>query len=457
MRQKKLLLAISVTALLSASTTIFVFHNSAAEGLLDSLSQTIKSESTDDMAQSVDTMKKMTEIKSPMPSESMAEAMDDSVIEHALKHADTAYVCPMHPNIVQDEPGSCPICGMALVAQQVSNDSGSDADHGPPIVTIRPETIQNMGVRLTRSERTELVRTIETVGFIMYDEERVGHIHPRAAGWVEKLVIRSEGERVEKGQPLLYVYSPDMLAAQEEYLLTLTSTSSSNRRDLKQRAARRLRLLDIPQSVIDSIDKTRQTLQAVPLLAPVSGIVTMLGIREGMYIKPDMELFAISDVSSVWIQAEVFEHQSTWVDAGQSAEIRVAALPERVWQGSVDYVYPELDPVTRTLRVRLRFDNSDGALKPNMFAEAMIKASPKTSLTVPRDALIVTGNEQRVVRALGDGRFQPVVVSTGIHANGRVEVLGGIDEGDEIVVSGQFLIDSESNLQASFRRMSNPE
>lgn len=442
MRQRKLLVAATAIALLSGAATVFVFHESSAEGLSESSMM-------------------MGEMSAPMPSESMAEAMDDSAIEHALKHADTAYVCPMHPNIVQGEPGSCPICGMDLVAQEVSSDGDGDgdADHGPPIVTIRPETIQNMGVRLAQSERVALSRTVETVGFIMYDEERVGHVHPRASGWVEKLVIRSEGERVERDQPLLYVYSPDMLAAQEEYLLALESASlqGSGRRDLQQRAARRLRLLDITQSVIDEIDKTRKTVQAVPLLAPVSGVVTMLGIREGMYIKPDMELFAISDVSSVWIQVEVFEHQSSWVAAGQRAEIRVSAFPERIWQGSVDYVYPELDPITRTLRVRLRFDNSDGVLKPNMFAEATIKGTPKTALTVPRDALIETGNEQRVVRALENGRFQPVIVSAGIRAGGRVEILEGLNEGDQIVVSGQFLIDSESNLQASFRRMSKPE
>jgi len=394
---------------------------------------------------------------SMQPSESLAEAMDDSVIEHARKHADATYVCPMHPQIVRNEPTSCPICGMDLELQEV--ESGEEGDFGPPIVTIRPETLQNMGVRTAPVERGVLRKHIETIGFIAYDEDRISHVHSRAAGWVEDLMVRAEGEVVVQGQPLLEFYSPEILNAQEDYLLALAGLTSGERRgrDMINAAQRRLRLLDVPQPVVDSIAKTRRVQETVPVLAPSTGVITKLGLREGMYIKPEMELFAISDVSTVWVQVDVFEHQLEWVQPGHPAEIRVAALPGRTWQGEVDYIYPELHPQTRTLRVRLRFPNPDGLLKPNMFAQATIHSGPKPgTLHIPREALIVSGGGERVVRALGDGRFQPAEVVTGMRTGEYIEILEGLEEGDRVVMSGQFLIDSESNLQASFRRMQPP-
>jgi len=391
---------------------------------------------------------------SPQPSETMAEAADDSVLEHARKHADATYVCPMHPQIVRGEPGNCPICGMALEEQEVQTDAGSD--FGPPIVTVRPETLQNMGARTAVVERSALRKQIETVGSITYDEDRMGHVHPRAAGWVEKLRVRAEGDAVKRNQVLLDLYSPEIVNAQEEYLLALEgiSTAGKRRQDLVRGATRRLRLLDVPDSVVAAITKTRQVQETVPLLAPIDGIVTKMGLREGMYVKPDMELFTISDVASVWVQVDVFEHQLDQVRIGNPAEIKIPALPGRVWQGTVDYVYPELDPKTRTLQVRLRFKNPDGILKPNMFVHANIRGTPHpNAITIPREALIITGGQERVIKDLGDGRFQPAAVEVGLRAQDRIEILDGLQEGERVVVSGQFLIDSESNLQASFRRM----
>jgi Cu(I)/Ag(I) efflux system membrane fusion protein len=394
------------------------------------------------------------------PTESEQQAADDSVIEHARKHADPTYVCPMHPQIVRGEPGSCPICGMDLELQEVSTPAEGSGEFGPPIITIRPETLQNMGMRTAPVERDDLSRRIETVGYVAYDEDRISHVHPRASGWVEELFVRAEGDVVKQGEPLLSFYSPNIVTAQEEYLLALNGvkTSSTPRgRDMLQAAQRRLRLLDIPKSVMDNLAKTRQVQEAIPILAPTSGVITELGIREGMYIKPEMELFAISDISSVWVEADVFEHQMDWVEPGNPAAIQVPALPGRTWKGKVDYIYPELDAKTQTLRVRLRFPNTDGALKPNMYAQTRIASRPKENvLTIPREALIVSGGEDRVVVALGDGRFQPKTVAPGMHAGDRLEILEGLQEGDIVVVSGQFLVDSESNLQASFRRMTAP-
>jgi Cu(I)/Ag(I) efflux system membrane fusion protein len=396
----------------------------------------------------------------PTPSESLADAMDDSIIEHARKHADKSYICPMHPQIVQDQPGSCPICGMDLVEQEVSTDD-ADQDFGPPIVTIRPETVQNMGVRTAEAERGSLRKHIRTVGYVAYDEDRVAHLHPRASGWVEKLEVRAEGEEVRRGQVLYHIYSPEIVAAQEEYLITLQglrSSRTSSGRDLDASGRKRLRLLEVPQGVVDRIARTRQVAETVPVLAPATGVVTRLGLREGMFVKPEMELFTISDVSYVWVMVDVFEPHLEWIEEGLPSEIRVAAAPERSWRGEVNYVYPELDPETRTLKVRLRFPNPDGLLKPNMLAQVMIQGSPKLDVvSVPRDALIVSGGEERVVLDLGDGRFQPRQVVSGMTAEDRIEILEGLEPGERVVVSGQFLIDSESNLQASFRRMQAPE
>jgi Cu(I)/Ag(I) efflux system membrane fusion protein len=386
-------------------------------------------------------------------SESMADVLDDSALEHAAKHADPRYVCPMHPQIVRDAPGSCPICGMDLVAKEVEEQG---EDFGAPIVTIRPETVQNMGVRTAPVTRETLWRYIETVGHVRYAEDRLSHVHPRAEGWVERLAVRAEGDRVERGQVLFEVYAPEVVAAQEEYLVALRGGGGllgGDPESLRASAKERLRLLEVPESLIRRLEEDGEVRRRVPVLAPQDGVVTRLGIREGMYVTPRTETHTIADLSEVWAEAEVFEHQMAWVAAGRPAEIRVAAVPGRTWEGQVDYVYPELDPVTRTLRVRLRFPNPDGQLKPNMLADAVIYGGPKRDvLAIPREALIVTGEREAVVLALGEGRFQPVDVVTGMRARGLVEVLRGLQPGAEVVVSGQFLIDSESNLRASFRR-----
>ena len=206
--------------------------------------------------------------------------------------------------------------------------------------------------------------------------------------------------------------------------------------------------------MIRDIEKTRETRNTIPILAPSDGILTRLMAREGMYVMPETEMFTIAALTDVWVLVDVFEHQIAWVAPGLPAEMQVPAYPGRSWKGQVDYLYPDLDPKTRTLRVRLVFPNPQLALKPNMFADIRIAGAPGGAvLKIPREALIVTGERQSVVKALGGGRFQPVDVVTGMEADGEVEIRSGLAAGDEIVVSGQFLIDSESSLQASFRRM----
>ena len=388
--------------------------------------------------------------EAPMPSEPLATALDDSPLEHAAKHLDIKYVCPMHPQIVRDSPGTCPICGMDLVAQSVE----PEADRYPQVV-LSSAVIQNMGVRTARVERGTLWKSVRTLGRVEYDETRLAHIHPRAEGWIEDLSLRAEGEPVRKGQELAQLYAPDILSAQVDFLLALEPRSRGVAGVKVDKARNLLRLLDVPDPIIREIERTRETRNRVPVLAPIQGIVTQMMARDGMYVTKDTEMFTIADLSRVWVLVEVFEHQIAWLRPGLKAEIEVPAYPGKQWQGVVDYLYPDLDPKTRTLRVRLVFPNPDRLLRPNMFAEVVIQGDPrKHVLKLPSEALIVTGERESVILALGAGRFRPVDMVTGIHQGGEVEILSGLHQGDTVVVSGQFLIDSESSLQASFMRMS---
>ncbi|MCG6860368.1 MAG: efflux RND transporter periplasmic adaptor subunit [Chromatiaceae bacterium] len=384
------------------------------------------------------------------PSEPLAAVLDDSAMEHAAKHLDPKYVCPMHPQIVRDEPGSCPICGMTLVEKRMDQDAGKH-----PEVALSGAVIQNMGVRTAKVERGTLWKYIRTMGRVEYDETRLAHVHPRADGWIEELSLRAEGEPVHKGQELAELYAPDILSAQVDYLLALEPRSRGVAGVKADKARNMLRLLDVPESIISEIERTGETRNRVPVLAPIDGVVTGMMARDGMYVGKGTEMFTVADLSQVWVMVDVFEHQIAWLKSGLTADISVPAYPKKKWEGAVDYLYPDLDPKTRTLRVRLVFPNPDLLLKPNMFAEVVIHGGPREDvLKIPSEALIVTGERESVIMALGAGRFRPVDVTTGMQRGGEVEILSGLSEGDEIVVSGQFLIDSESSLQASFMRMS---
>jgi len=385
-----------------------------------------------------------------------------NALEHAKKHLNPKYICPMHPQIVRNEPSNCPICGMMLVKKEVQPDPQKMEKHSghkkSPTVTVRPEIIQTMGIRTTTVKREAMHRRIKTVGYVAYNEDKLVHVHPRSNGWVEKLHLRRESETVKQGESLLEMYSPEILEAQQDFLVALRSGSkgtSINRQQYRNAIRNRLRLLGVPDSITKKIERKNQSINQVPILAPQSGTVTRLNIREGMYVTPSLEMFTIVDLSTIWLMVEIFEHQLDWIQTGLSAKIRVPALPGRVWKGKVDYIYPELEPKTRTLKLRLRFDNPKGLLKLNMFAQAEIYGKPKRDvLKIPRQALIVTGERESVIVALGDGRFKPVDIETGMRSQGEVEILSGLKRDDRIVLSGQFLIDSEANLQASFLRFS---
>ncbi|EGV30934.1 efflux transporter, RND family, MFP subunit [Thiorhodococcus drewsii AZ1] len=378
----------------------------------------------------------------------------ETALEHAAKHLDPTYICPMHPQIQQDHPGTCPICGMDLIEKRVTPKTAMPKVDPHPEVALSGTMQQRLAVRTAKVERGTLARQIRAVGRIAYDETRLEHLHPRATGWIEKLNLRAEGEPITQGQTLAELYAPDILSAQVDFLIALERQGGNAPRIKPDKARNILRLLGVPEPVIRDIERTRQTRNTIPVLAPSDGIVTRMTARDGMYVTPASEMFTIAALSDVWVMVDVFEHQLAWVQPGMSAEMRVPAYPGRTWTGKVDYLYPDLDPETRTLRVRLVFANPGLDLKPNMFADLVIAGEPRPNvLKIPRDALIVTGERESVVKSLGEGRFQPVDVVSGMESEDQVEVISGLAAGDEVVVSGQFLIDSESSLQASFRRM----
>lgn len=361
------------------------------------------------------------------------------------------WVAPMDPNYRRDEPGKSPM-GMDLIPVY-KDEVGDDGGDGRPTVTVSPSLANSLGVRTANVVNTELARHINTVGIIDFDEHHLSHVHLRAEGWIEDLRVRTQGEAVKAGELLFNFYSPQLVNAQEEYLQAL------NVGDKRLRSASRERLiaLGVPERVVKKLEQERKVSQLIPVHARQDGFISQLNIREGMYVRPATEVMTLADLSSVWILVDVFERQADWVSVGQEAEVRLPYLPGEVWTGKVEYIYPTLDAKTRTLKVRLHFDNPGERLKPNMFAKATILASPREALAVPREALIRTGSEDRVVIAKGDGKFQPVVVTSGIESGDYIEIKSGLNANDKVVTSAQFLIDSESSLKASFLRMSEPE
>jgi Cu(I)/Ag(I) efflux system membrane fusion protein len=355
------------------------------------------------------------------------------------------WVAPMDANYRRDKAGKSPM-GMELVPVY-ADEAGTDGSS----IRIAPEVVQNLGVRTAVAERSRLWRGIDTVGYVDYDESKVSHIHLRTEGWIEHLAVHSEGDRIRKGEKLLELYSPELVNAQSEFVQALSGGNKS----LIQASQERLSALGIPAEQIKTLKKTRKVNQNIVIRAPQDGVVSNLAVRHGMFIKPDKQVMSLADLSSVWLVAEIFERQADWVKVGQHAEVSLAFLPGRTWEGQVEYIYPSLDPKTRTLKARLRFPNPDEVLKPNMYANVKIYGGAKDDVVViPVEALIRTGREERVVIALGDGRFESRTVTAGIESGDWVAIIEGVQPGDRVVTSGQFLIDSEASLKASTQRMS---
>jgi len=354
------------------------------------------------------------------------------------------WVAPMDSNYRRDKPGKSPM-GMKLIPFY----AGTDEDGST--ISISPTVVQNLGVRTAKAELTRLWRGIDTVGYVGYDESKVSHIHLRTEGWIEKLAVESEGDRFKKGDFLFDVYSPKLVNAQEELVTAL----SSGNKGLIRASKERLSALGISAAQIKQLQKNKKVKQRISIYAPQDGVVSDLPVREGMFVKPSMKVMTLGDLSSVWLLAEVFERQSAWVEVGQPAEVNLSYIPGKTWQGKVEYIYPSLDAKTRTLKVRLRFDNPGESLKPNMYANVKIFGGAKeNTIVIPLEGLIRTGREHRVIISQGEGKFEAREVVAGIESGNYVEILQGIKEGENIVISGQFLIDSEASMRGSLTRMS---
>jgi RND family efflux transporter MFP subunit len=369
------------------------------------------------------------------------------------------WVAPMDPTYIRNKPGKSPM-GMDLVP--VYEDGEGGADDGS--VRIDPVTVQSMGVRTTKVTRGPLKSSIRTIGHITYDEERVKHIHTKVSGWVEQLFVKTTGEKILKDQEILSIYSPELVATEQEYLQALSykdKVANSSFPDVVTGAAsllestkKRLMLMDISSEQIQSIEESGQIHKEMILRSPTSGIVIEKRVFEGMQVSPGMELYTIADLSRVWAIASVYEYELPFISIGQDTVMTLPYDPGTQYQGKVTFIYPYLSPKTRTVQVRMEFANPDLKLKPNMYADVVITTSmSKNVLLVPTEAILRTGYRDVVIASLGDGKFLPKKVTVGAEGEEVTQILNGLEEGETIVTSGQFLIDSESNLKEAIHKM----
>jgi Cu(I)/Ag(I) efflux system membrane fusion protein len=357
------------------------------------------------------------------------------------------WVAPMDANYKKDKPGKSPM-GMDLVP--VYDDGGAGPNEGAGTIRILPDVINNLGVRTVTANYKSLHTEINTVGYVAYNEEKLVHINPRVQGWIEKLYVKSVGDRVKNNQPLYDIYSPELVNAQEELLLAIDRKNSR----LIKAAENRLSALQLSKVAIEKLKETKKVQQRITFYSPQKGVVENLNVREGSFVKPGSTLMSIVDLSEVWVEAEVFERQAGQVKMATPATMTLDYLPGRTWEGQVDYIYPTLNAKTRTVKVRLRFDNEKGEFKPNMFAQIAIHTTDdEQALIIPKEALIRTGKQDRVVLALGEGSFKSVEVLVGRYGSESVEILKGLSDGEEVVSSAQFLLDSESSKSSDFKRM----
>jgi Cu(I)/Ag(I) efflux system membrane fusion protein len=351
---------------------------------------------------------------------------------------------PMNPQHRFDKPGKSPFMDMDLVPVYAG-----DVQAGGGI-RIDPAVTQSLGVRTAAAALKRVAQQIDTLGTVEADERRITVLQSRAAGWLEKLHLRAVNDRVQRGQPVAEVYAPDLLAAQEEYLLVRKSGSD----DLAQAARQRLSLLGLTEAQIRALENLQEPTRRVILHAPTSGVVTELGAREGAAVSPGMPVASIVDLSRVWIVAQVPEAQLGQVATGQKAVATLAAMPGSRYQGEVEYVYPEIDPQTRTVRVRFSVKNAGLKLRPGMIANVTIHGSAgKQVLVVPSEAVIRTGARTVVLVDEGDGRFRSQEVALGSATGDQTEIREGLRAGEHVVVSGQFLIDSEASLKGAIARL----
>ncbi len=438
-----------------------------------------------------------------------------SVDEHAGHGHETTdaakvqYTCGMHPFIIQDEPGICPICNMKLTPmKQGTGGDGNKTAAGErkikywqapmdptyirdepgkspmgmdlvPVyeedvsggggIEIDPVTTQNMGVRTEIVARRDLSRTVRTLGLVTYDEPRQYSVNSKIEGWVEKLYVNEEGQQVSKGQPLMEIYSPELVAAQHEYLLAVQNSKqlsqspfgeiAESSKRLLDASRTRLKYWDISDKQISALEQSGEVRKNLTLYSSYHGIVTMKKVVEGMRVMAGEELLQISDLSRVWVNADIYEFELPWVKVGQTAQVELPFTSDKVLEGRISYIYPYLQSETRTVKARIEFQNPGHQLKPDMYANIRIATGAvQGALAIPDNAVLNSGKGQTVFVSLGEGRFEPRSVKTGVSdESGYIQILSGLAEGDEVVVSAQFMLDSESKLQEAIQKMIAPK
>jgi RND family efflux transporter MFP subunit len=363
---------------------------------------------------------------------------------------------PMHPQYKSDKPGIAPDCGMKL--EPVYADAAPES-MAPGTVRITPEKQQLIGVAYGTAEYETMSDSIRAAARVTLDETRIAKVQPKLEGWIDQVFVDFTGKAVREGDPLLTVYSPEALATQQEYLLAIKAQHTMHDNPLHEMmestdnlvaaARKRLELWDIGSRQIDEIARTGETVKNLTLDSPISGFVMERNAYPKQHVTAETILYTVADLSTVWVIADVFEYEAANVRLNQPAALTLAYLPGRVFHGRVSYILPQVDPATRTLKVRLQFENPGFALKPDMYGEVELQTGGMRKLVVPETAVLNSGDRQVVFLDRGEGRFEPRAVKIGAQTGGRIEILSGLQEGDRIVTSGNFLIDSESQLKAA--------
>jgi RND family efflux transporter MFP subunit len=418
--------------------------------------------------------------------------------EPASSEEKTLYTCGMHPNVIQDQPGLCPICEMKLTPLRRSGTSTSGAAGGGAIkyykstmipgevrqapgkdsmgmemvpvyeadaamdaaISIDPVTIQNMGIRTVVLTNGPLRRVIRTVGTVDYDETALADVTTKFTGWVERLYVDATGAQVHRGDPLFEVYSPELYSAQTEYVLALSATSpkAGVASPLLETAETKLRYWDISDAQIAELKRTRKPQKTLQVQAPMDGFVVEKMVVDGQMVEAGMRLYRLADLGLVWVHAQIYEQDLPFIRLGQEAVVSLSFLPDRKFRGRVTYIYPNLDPKTRTAQVRMEFHNPGYFLKPGMFASVEIASELSPSvLLVPEMAVLRSGTKNTVFVVRDGGKFEPRGVTLGSQAqDDMLQVLAGLSAGERVVVSGQFMLDSESQLREAIQKMLNP-
>jgi RND family efflux transporter MFP subunit len=369
----------------------------------------------------------------------------------------TLYTCGMHPQIIQDHPGNCPICGMKLtpIRGEAAREGATNA--GPPTIAVDAATAQNMNLRTAIVGTGPLSKTIRTVGTIDYNETALADVTTKFKGWIENLNVDATGQLVHRGEPMFEIYSPELYSAEAEYLLARNAgaTNDPGAVELRETAASKLKFFDVSDAQIADLEKSGVARKALSVAAPISGFVIEKNIVQGQMVDAGAQLYRIADLGIVWVLAQIYEQDLPFVQLGEEAVVKVSSLPDREFRGRVTYIYPTVDEKTRTARVRLEFENPGYFLKPGMFVSAQIQAEmPGPALLAPDSAILRSGDRNTVFVALDQGRFEARDVALGVETgDGMIQVVRGLNAGDRIVTSGQFLLDSESQLREAIDKM----